>query len=189
MAVPLASWHDRLQAVLDAGNGSFRRVIVVRETDSTQDAARRLAAGHGDVVVAWRQTAGRGRMGRAWADTGRQGVAVTFVTPAAPHLDLVKATAAGAAEAARKLLGRPAEIKWPNDVLVDGRKICGVLIEIADGTAFVGVGMNVGQTQWPQELAGRAVSLAQLGAAHDRIEVLEALLASVGQRLAGGPGA
>ncbi len=134
----IEAWTDRLQAVLTDPAGPLRRVIVVRETDSTQDAARRLGAEPGDVVVAWRQTSGRGRLGRAWADTGHEGIAVTFVIDAAPPERLAPACAVGAARAAEGLLalrGITGEargavgIKWPNDVVAGGRKLAGVLVE------------------------------------------------------------
>jgi BirA family biotin operon repressor/biotin-[acetyl-CoA-carboxylase] ligase len=185
--VPLDQWTDRLQRVLDALDGPLRRVTVLAETDSTQDAARRLSAAPGDVVVAWRQTAGRGRRGRTWADTAEAGVAVTIVTDAGPAPRLAMASAVGAARAAEALLGRTAGIKWPNDVVVAGRKLAGVLIEQAGGRALIGVGLNVGQTEWPPRLAGRAVSLAELGAHVDRVDAAAAVIESMGRalRLAG----
>lgn len=72
-------WTDVLQAAVEARCRHFHRVFVLNETDSTQDAAQRLGARPGDVVTSGRQTAGRGRLGRAWADTADQGVTVTFV--------------------------------------------------------------------------------------------------------------
>ncbi|MHC4102053.1 MAG: biotin--[acetyl-CoA-carboxylase] ligase, partial [Planctomycetota bacterium] len=141
--VPIEQWSDRLQHVLDALDGPLRRVTVLRETGSTQDAAKRMSAEPGDVVVAWRQTAGRGRLGRAWADTGEDGIAVTLVTDAGPPSWLAVASAVGAACAAEALLRRAVGIKWPNDVVVDGRKLAGVLTEQAGGQALIGIGLNV----------------------------------------------
>ncbi len=185
----IEAWTDRLRAVLGDPNGPLQRVIVLRETDSTQDAARRLGAGPGDVVVAWRQTAGRGRLGRAWADTGDEGIAVTFVIEAAPPERLAPACAVGAARAAEALLGLAGTeqatvgIKWPNDVVAGGRKLAGVLVEQADGVAAVGIGMNVSQTQWPPDLTDRAVSLVQLGARVDRIDAAASLIGAMNEAL------
>ncbi|HRQ74913.1 MAG TPA: hypothetical protein PK098_03240, partial [Phycisphaerales bacterium] len=128
----LASWPDHLQSVLDEINGPLRRIIVLRETDSTQDAAKRFGAQPGDVVTAGRQTAGRGRLGRAWADTVDAGVAVTMVVDcrslrATEQLATIGAIAAACAVEA--VMGARVGIKWPNDVVVDGRKLAGVLIE------------------------------------------------------------
>ena len=81
------------------------------------------------------------------------------------------------------MLGRVVGIKWPNDIVVDRRKLAGVLVEQVDDKAFIGIGMNVSQTRWPADLVDRAVSLSQLGAAVDRIEVLETLLPAVKEAL------
>ncbi|MHC4416587.1 MAG: biotin--[acetyl-CoA-carboxylase] ligase [Planctomycetota bacterium] len=181
--VPIEEWTDRLQAVLDALEGPLRRVTLLRETDSTQDAARRLAAEPGDVVVAWRQTAGHGRLGRPWADTAEAGIAVTIVTEAGPPQRLAVVSAVGAARAAERLLGRAVGIKWPNDVVVDGRKLAGVLIEQTGGRALIGIGVNVGQTAWPPRLSGRAVSLGELGARVDRVDAVAAVVESMSRAL------
>ncbi|MEE9131785.1 MAG: hypothetical protein V3T84_17375, partial [Phycisphaerales bacterium] len=81
---PLEQWKERLDAVVASDGEVLGRAIVIRETASTQDAARRLGAQPGDVVVAWRQTAGRGRLGRRWADTREDGVALSIVLPCGP---------------------------------------------------------------------------------------------------------
>ncbi len=181
------SWTGRLNAVLTAADGPFDRVVVIRETASTQDAARRLAALPGTIVVAWRQTAGRGRLGRAWADTLDQGIAASFVVtvPAQPER-LVIACAVAAARAAQTVLGRSVGIKWPNDIVVDGRKLAGILIELSGERAVVGIGMNVLQTRWPPPLADRAVSLVQLMSRPEpiqRLTVLEALVRAMNETL------
>ncbi len=181
--LPVERWSDLLHTALGAGDGPFRRATVVADTDSTQDEARRLGAAPGDVVVAARQRAGRGRLGRSWADTGDDGIAVTFVTAASSPPRLAVACAVAAARAAESLLGRRVGIKWPNDVVVERRKLAGVLVEQSGGAALIGIGMNVRQRSWPQELAGRAVSLAELGCAADRIEAIVALVASMNDSL------
>ena len=173
-------WTQRLEG---AACGPFQKIVVVDETASTQDTARQLDAAPGTVVAARRQTAGRGRLGRAWADTGDEGIAVSFVVaePARPEA-LAIAAAVGAAVAAESLLDRGSGgvgIKWPNDVVVDGRKLAGILIEQWGGRAVIGIGMNVTQTKWPPPLAGRAVSLAQLGATCTRLDALAALVRAV----------
>jgi BirA family biotin operon repressor/biotin-[acetyl-CoA-carboxylase] ligase len=181
--VPIEQWTDRLQHGLDALDGPLHRVTVLPETSSTQDAARSMSAAPGDAIVAWRQTAGRGRRGRSWADTAEAGVAVTIVTDAGPAQWLAVASAVGAARAAEALLGRAVGIKWPNDIVADGRKLAGVLTEQAGGRALIGVGVNVNQTGWPPWLAGRAVSLAELGTRVDRLDAVAALLESMSRAL------
>ncbi|MHC5024031.1 MAG: biotin--[acetyl-CoA-carboxylase] ligase, partial [Planctomycetota bacterium] len=174
----LADWTPRLETIL-APLEHLHRVFVLASTSSTQDAAARIGAVPGDVVVAGRQTSGRGRRGRAWADTGDAGVAVTVVLPAAPPPRLAVACAVATAEGVEVVLGRAAGIKWPNDVVIDGRKLGGILIEQSGGVARVGIGLNVLQDDWPEDLAGRAVSLRQLGAGTDRLGTLEALLPAI----------
>ena len=71
------------------------------------------------------------------------------------------------------------EIKPPNDLLIDGRKLAGVLVEQADGLAVIGIGINVGQLTWPEELQDRAISLAQVGVTIDRLQLLEEVLPAV----------
>ncbi len=180
-------WPERLAAVAESGGGRVRNVVVLAETDSTQDAARRAGAIAGDVCVAARQTAGRGRHGRVWADTGDEGVAVTFVVARATPQRLAIASAVGVARAieshANGIAGGVG-IKWPNDVVVDGRKVAGILVEQTAHCALVGIGVNVTQTAWPSPLAGRAVSLRQVGVEVPRIAVLEALLTEVPRALA-----
>ena len=80
-AVAFAGWQARLD---DACRGlhAIRRVVALAETASTQDAPKTRAASAGTLVTAWRQTAGRGRFGRHWADTGTEGVAASFVVEA-----------------------------------------------------------------------------------------------------------
>ena len=163
-----------------AACGPFQKIVVVDETTSTQDTARRLAATPGTVVAALRQTAGRGRLGRVWADTSDEGIAVSFVIakPARPEA-LAIAAAVGTAVAAESLLSHAVGIKWPNDVVVDGRKLAGILIEQWGDRAVIGIGMNVTQTDWPPPLKERAVSLTQLGATCTRLDALAALVRAV----------
>ena len=178
----LEQWTDRLEKVV-ASDDVLRRVIVLRETESTQDAARRFGPRAGDFVVAWRQTAGRGRLGRTWADTREDGVAMSIVIPTGPPQRLAVALAVAVADAAEHLLHRPVGIKWPNDIVIDHRKLAGILVEQSGAMAVAGIGMNVTQTTWPQELADRAVSLAQLGRTVDRLDVIVALLESLRRAL------
>ena len=178
-AIPLERWTDRIEKVVASDRDLLRRVVILRETESTQDAARRPGAEPGDVVVAWRQTAGRGRLGRKWTDTQEDGVAMSLVIPAAPPERLALALAVGVARAAQQLLDRPVGIKWPNDIVIDDRKLAGILVEQSGALAVAGIGMNVAQTSWPKELADRAVSLAQLGRPVDRLDVIVAVLESL----------
>jgi BirA family biotin operon repressor/biotin-[acetyl-CoA-carboxylase] ligase len=175
-------WPEAIEAVCRE-TSHFTQVRVLRETTSTQDAAAGLAPGA--VVTAGRQVAGRGRLGAAWADTGEEGLAVTFTLPPMDAERLGLAAAVASAEAIRGTLPADAVartgIKWPNDIVIvrpDGGfgKLCGVLVERSDRGALVGIGVNVRQSVFPTAIAHRAVSLAMLGASVDRLAVLLALV-------------
>ncbi|MDZ4755430.1 MAG: biotin--[acetyl-CoA-carboxylase] ligase [Phycisphaerae bacterium] len=161
----------------------FTSVRVLADTDSTQDAARALSKAPGVVIVAWRQRHGRGRHGRTWSDTGEQGVAVTFVAPSCAVAHLAAASAVATARAIEQFTGAPAGIKWPNDIVVDGQKLAGILVERVDGVALIGIGINVGQTEFSPELTGRATSMQLLGVEADRLDVVTALVPALDRAL------
>ena len=188
---PLEAWPDALEAAC-ARTASFRQVRVLRETASTQDAALQLGVGVGALVTAGRQSRGRGRLGAAWADTAEHGIACTFTLEPMPAERLAIAAAVAVAMTARDAV--PPEqsgrlgLKWPNDLQAawpDGsrRKVAGVLVEIRDGLALVGIGMNVLQPAFEGELATRAASLRMLGGTHDRLHAIERLLARLDEAL------
>jgi BirA family biotin operon repressor/biotin-[acetyl-CoA-carboxylase] ligase len=190
-AIPLEAWPARLDHAI-AGTRLLRTARVLAETASTQDVARSFAGEPGTVVVAWRQTAGRGRLGRRWSDTGASGVATTIVLRDLPSPRLVCASAVAVVDAVAATSGLAARAKWPNDVLVRGRKLAGILIErtpIAgsrDAAVLLGIGVNVGQSDFPDEVRQTATSIAieRPDGVPDRIEVLEALLVALDRRLA-----
>ncbi len=136
----------------------------------------------GAVAVADFQTAGRGRLGRVWtAPPGTALLCSILLRPPAgsriAQLSLVGGLAA--AQAVEAVLGRPAQLKWPNDVLVDGLKVAGVLAEAHDGIVVVGVGLNVNQTaaELPADARIPAASLRSLdGVERDRDVLLAGLL-------------
>jgi BirA family biotin operon repressor/biotin-[acetyl-CoA-carboxylase] ligase len=135
--------------------------VHLRRTESTNTIARDLAARgapHGTLVTAAEQTAGRGRQGRAWsAPVGAALVCSWVIRDSGPLLSL----AAGVAVA--ELAGERAQVKWPNDVLIDGRKLAGVLVEgrPQEHWAVLGIGINVAlrPEQLPAELRDRAATL------------------------------
>lgn len=202
--VALADWPARLAAVC-AETALFHRGIALQETASTQDAPETRAARAGTLVTAWRQTAGRGRFGRHWSDTAEAGIATTFVVDQQPAERLALAAAVAAAEAAEFALRagaargagatgteppsvvvppRSVGIKWPNDIVVGGRKLAGALIETSGGRALIGIGMNIAQQRFEGELEARATSLAMLGVRVDRVDVLCELVRALDRALA-----
>jgi BirA family biotin operon repressor/biotin-[acetyl-CoA-carboxylase] ligase len=182
---PIERWPDVLEAAIAAAGPPLARLVLLRETASTQDHARDSGATPGTVVVAWRQTAGRGRLGRAWADTGTEGVAATFVLPDMPPEALAMRSAVAAAAAVRAFVpGDAAGIKWPNDVVADGRKLAGVLVERTGGAALVGIGINALQRAFPPPLDATAASIAMLAGPPDRLAVVAELVRSVAAAMA-----
>jgi len=202
--------YDLPRLSADSGRGGSRRRIEFREEcASTQDLAFGLAgqgAPDGTVVLADRQAAGRGRLGRAWASAAGKGVEFSMILrpPAAegtvPGL-LVAATAVAMAEALESSAGLAPTIRWPNDLLLGDRKVCGILVETRDfepaaPLLVLGVGLNAAQEQgdFPAEVRGEATSLRiETGRAPDRtgllLAVLEALDRWRGTLAAGGAAA
>ncbi len=158
--------------------------VHLRVTDSTNRVARELAAGgaaHGTLVTAREQTAGRGRQGRDWhAPPGAALVCSWVIREPSPLLSLT----AGVAVAA--LCGARARLKWPNDVLMDRRKVAGILVEgrPQEDWAVLGVGLNVAVelSQLPRGVRERAATLAL--APGDLEPTLERLCASIEHWLA-----
>jgi len=156
----------------------------LRETGSTNERARALAAGgapHGTLVTAGCQTAGRGRQGRTWtAPPGRALLLSLVLRDPDPLLPL----RAGLAVA--DLAGAAARVKWPNDVLVDGRKVAGILVEgrPQEGWAVLGIGVNaaVSLDDLPEELRSTAGTLGLTPSALP--EALAKLLRALEHRLA-----
>lgn len=141
---------------------------------------------HGAVIVAESQTAGRGRRGRTWVSRPGENLYFSlllkpeFSTEQASMLTLVMAQAV--AEGLEALCGCPCQIKWPNDIVLHGKKVCGILTEmqVEDGRikhVIVGVGVNVNQTEFAVEGLTYAGSLrGELGIEVDREELLAEIL-------------
>jgi BirA family biotin operon repressor/biotin-[acetyl-CoA-carboxylase] ligase len=172
----------------DLAGDVWREVRVVETTVSTNaDLAAEAKAGaaEGLVLVAEHQTAGRGRLDRQWESPARAGL--TFSALLRPSLDLAHLSLlpllAGLAtvEAVASVADVEAMLKWPNDVLVDGRKLGGLLVEIAGGGAVIGIGINVSTRE--DELASeRATSIALAGGVTDREPLLKEVLRSLARR-------
>lgn len=144
-------------------------VVYLERCRSTQDVARELAergVAEGAVVVAEVQEAGRGRLGRSWHSAAGGVYATVVLRPPPRALRALSLAASVAVARVLGLLGLDAKVKWPNDVQVSGRKVCGVLVEAAaepGGAAYalVGIGLNV-NNELPPELAGAAATLREL---------------------------
>jgi len=141
--------------------GLFHEIIELDEVDSTNRYALDEAR-PGLLVRARRQTSGRGRRGRSWFSPKGDNLYMTAtLAPPRDHLPIIAGIAVRAA-IARLIPCAAVALKWPNDIVVSGRKICGILCETRAGLTAVGMGINVNQSEWPEGLAHRAVSLRQI---------------------------
>jgi BirA family biotin operon repressor/biotin-[acetyl-CoA-carboxylase] ligase len=164
------------------------RVLWYSEVGSTNDVAGTFAekdADEGLVVLADRQTAGRGRLGRNWASPSGAGIYLSVVlrpTPAAARLVTIAAGVA-VTDGITSATGLSTHVKWPNDVHVSGRKLAGILAEGAVNHVVLGIGINVQPAAYPPDVASRATSIeAELGRPVDRALVLAECLAALASR-------
>ena len=168
-----------------------------RLTDSTNARARELAQGGapgGTVVTASEQSAGRGRQGRTWSAPAGKALLMSVLVRDLTRRDalLPLAVPVAVAEACDELAGTRCGIKWPNDIWIEGRKLCGILLEgrPQEGWAVIGIGLNVRtlRDEFPAELRDSATSLAIESGSDQRVErVLDAVLDALERRLADRP--
>jgi BirA family transcriptional regulator, biotin operon repressor / biotin---[acetyl-CoA-carboxylase] ligase len=158
------------------------RLEVLEEAGSTNDELRsRGDEARGLVVLAERQTAGRGRRGAAWVSAPGESLTFSVLLRPTEGKALWPRLSLAAGLAVAEALGRfgvEAQIKWPNDVLVGGKKICGILVEAAADFVIVGIGLNVGTREFPEGLDATSMCL-ELGAEVQRAEVLSQVLRSL----------
>jgi BirA family biotin operon repressor/biotin-[acetyl-CoA-carboxylase] ligase len=171
-----------LEAVDRQLRGRFGRPYTY--VDSCESTQHLLADGapEGAVAATDHQTAGRGRHGRTWEAPQGTALLCSIVLRPPPERDAPELTLVGAiaaAEAVEGATGLAAQIKWPNDVMLNRRKVCGVLGELRDGVVTLGIGINVNQTreQLPSDAPTPAASLRTItGQTFDRSELLGSLL-------------
>jgi BirA family biotin operon repressor/biotin-[acetyl-CoA-carboxylase] ligase len=199
MAEPLPQdLADALRATASRRGAFGQPIHFFPETGSTNDVAAALANGgaaEGTTVVAWAQTAGRGRFGRQWFSPAGAGLYVSVVCrnrAAVPLLTLAGGVAV--AEGVRGATGLPVRIKWPNDVVVESgtpvrrRKLAGILAEASTGIdgvqhVILGFGINLRTAAYPPELAESATSVeTELGRVPEGGPVLAETLAALAER-------
>jgi len=196
--------YEKLEEEIAArGIAIGKPIELLEEIDSTNDAAKRAAkrdALHGALFVAESQSRGRGRQGRAWIGARGESILASVLLRVKcdardlPPISLAVGLAARDAVARAIDSSARAEIKWPNDVLVAGKKVAGVLVEaVLTGArvdaVIVGVGINVHQRDFPDEIAARATSIALFArdgshGAPDRARVLVDLLEGIDRDVA-----
>jgi len=168
------------------------QTIVYEELTSSNDEAKRLAANgaaEGVVVRVLHQSAGRGRQNRVWS--GTRGDCLMFSIILRPELKATDASVwtlvagLGVCRALSRFVEGPVHVKWPNDIIADGRKICGILSEQSAAGEYVrhlvtGIGVNVNQDAFAAELQDKAVSMRMLtGMVPDTDAVLAAILSEL----------
>jgi BirA family biotin operon repressor/biotin-[acetyl-CoA-carboxylase] ligase len=184
-------------ARLDGLSGGWRVEILESTPSTNAELASRARSGEasGLVITTEHQTAGRGRLDRGWTTPARSALAVSALLRPSPSIPVERwpwlplMTGVAVASALRKM-GYAAGLKWPNDVLIEGRKVCGILIERvevstsstteAGAAAVIGFGLNTSQTREELPIENATSLELESGVPVDRTEVLAALLAELG---------
>jgi len=164
-----------------------RRIEWIKSVDSTMNAAAQLAregCASGTVAGAEEQTVGVGRHGHSWHSVAGAGLYVSLVLRlplGAEALPLVMlALGLATQEAIAQVAGLASDLRWPNDVLLSGRKCAGILAQLEGGVVIAGIGINVSHARFPPEIEGLATSLLMEGAAAvSREDLLVALIRGV----------
>ena len=185
-----ADLADPLNAAASRLGRFGRQVLYYDNVPSTNDVAADLGDGgapEGCVVVGDAQSAGRGRLGRTWVSPAGAGLYVSIVLR--PEGDVIPLVTIGAgvalSEGIQAATGLRPDLKWPNDVLVAGRKVAGILAEGTVRYVILGLGINVLPAAYPPDVASRATSLErELGRAIDRGSLLVECLSSFATRYA-----
>ncbi len=165
-----------------------REIVLFDSIDSTNTYAKRLLEAdikNGMVIIAEEQTGGRGRFNRVWESQKEKNL--TFSIILKPEMDLNKIgllpllTASAVAKAIEAITNLEVECKWPNDILINGKKTCGILIESTSthkiNRIIVGIGLNVNQELFPDEIRLIATSLKnEFGKTIDRVILLVEIL-------------
>lgn len=181
---------EELKSQLDT-QWAGQKIIYYDETDSTNIRAKQLGEDgmpHGTLAVADKQSAGRGRRGRGWETPKGCNISMSIllrpeIPPVkAPMLTLVMAQSV--AEGLKESTGVDVQIKWPNDIVLHGKKLVGILTEMSTEIDYInhvviGVGINVNMTEFPEELKEKATSLKiEIGQAIKRSPIIAAVMRS-----------
>ena len=150
------------------------RILRFDSLDSTQ----RAATGEplGTVVVADHQSAGQGRHGHTWYSEPGTGLYCSIVLEPTPLLTLALGVAT--VDAIAQATGIVCDLRWPNDLMLDGRKVSGILVQLANGVAIAGIGINVNHTGFPEGLDATSL-LLHSDRVQSREDILQALLPAV----------
>ncbi|MBR1741949.1 MAG: biotin--[Lachnospiraceae bacterium] len=187
---PKRLYGPEIECRLSEGN-ICKKVLGFDEIDSTNTKAKQLAEfgeEEGTLIIAERQTAGKGRRGRSWSSEKGDGIYMSLllrpkaIPPKASGLTILASLAV--AGAIKKISSLPVEIKWPNDIVAGGKKICGILTEMSSEESYIhyvviGIGINVNTETFPEELEYRASSIyLETGEKTDRLSLVAEILNS-----------
>ncbi|SFE34484.1 biotin--[acetyl-CoA-carboxylase] ligase [Alteribacillus iranensis] len=186
---PNRAGEDEIKAKLQTQTLG-QEIIYKNEVTSTQEEAHEAArkgAAEGTIIVADRQLKGKGRLGRKWESPPGSGLWFSLILrppippQEAPQLTLL--TAVAVTEAVTEATGLQPQIKWPNDILLNGKKVAGILTEMQSDpdriqAVIVGIGININQMEFPEELSDIATSLKQEseGTTYSRADFIAILL-------------
>jgi BirA family biotin operon repressor/biotin-[acetyl-CoA-carboxylase] ligase len=163
--------HDRLRAAFPD-----HEILYFDSLDSTMRVA--AASELGTIVLADRQLAGLGRHGHTWHSEPGHGIYCSLVLRPTPVLTLALGIAT--VEAIAQATGIQCDIRWPNDLMLANRKVAGILVQLVNGNAIAGIGINVNHPGFPPALAREAISLRQhAGRELSREDILIALLPAI----------
>jgi BirA family biotin operon repressor/biotin-[acetyl-CoA-carboxylase] ligase len=153
-----------------------RQILHFDSIDSTQRAAATCEPG--TIVLADRQLAGQGRYGHTWHSEPGAGIYCSLVLAPSPGLTLALGLAV--VEAIAQATGIRCDLRWPNDLMLDNRKAAGILVQLVNGQAIAGIGINVNHTVFPDDLLGAGISLRQhAGREFAREDILFALFPAI----------
>ena len=181
-------WRSLADRIAERGIGLGKPLELFDDIDSTNDALKRAAkngAAHGTLYVAESQSRGRGRQGRSWLGERGESILASVLLRIDCEPRKLPPLAIVAGLSARDAIGGAAKIKWPNDVLIDGKKVAGILVEaVLSGkrveAVVVGVGINVHQRVFPKEISDIATSVAlHANDQPDRARILADFLAGL----------
>lgn len=144
-----------------------RNIIYFENVDSTNNIAKKNSYENGTLIIAETQTKGKGRMGREWISEKNSGIYMSFVLipkiPAERINILTLIAGLSVCEVLNEMYPVSFEIKWPNDIVTEGKKVCGILTEgvisQTESKAIVGIGINVNNKYFPDDLKEKATSL------------------------------
>lgn len=157
-----------------------RHIEYFDKTDSTnEEAKRRPHLPSGTLFISDTQTAGKGRLGRKWESPGKDGIWMSLLLKADIPPDKIPQITLIAAISVCRALGNGSKIKWPNDIVIGTRKVCGILTEMSGGTSYIilGTGINVNNAGFAPELKEKATSLfIETGKKFERSEIIAAVM-------------